>query len=452
MNLPKDAAWTIASAVGGAVVQLLQVMVAARFLDPYSFGALAIVNVMSWIFLTFQDMGLSSYCVHLGDVDRRSHSTLFWVSSALGAATGLLMVGASGSIADFYRIPELRDLLLVLAVNFALIGLGSQYQANLIRTYRARRLAQIELVSRMAAFALVVWLLASRGWGVTAIVVGLLSFSTIKLILMVAIADRRWHPSFAFDRAMAPRALRYGVYQAGSQITTQLRTQLDQLVIGRVLTPELLGLYALAKDLVSYPLRVIQPLILRLTLPILASLQRDPGALRASFLGSLRRTAVAGGMIFAPVALFAPWVVGLLYGERFEAVSPLLSLMAVYGALRALGMNIGMLAEATGRTRISFVWSITSLIVTVTLLTIVASSVGTVSMFAVNLSVTQLLLVVAAYPLFLRPLEPVGLKAYLVAWAAPFIVTVAAVAVSRLVPLPAPRSLIQLIESLLSRS
>ena len=420
MKTPSSAAaWTVAVTLVSAGAQLLQIAVAARFLTPAEFGVLAIINVMLAVVTAFQDLGLSSYCVHLGDVPRRSHSTLFWISTALGAVGAIVVFAIAAPVAYFYEMPALVPLLQLLAVNFFIIGLSGQYQANYIRVFQATRLAQIELGARMVGLGVTLTLLVVAEWGPRAIVTGMLVFATMKLMFMAAFASREWHPGMLFDRALAPRALRYGSFQAGTQLVSQLRMQADQLIVGKALGAEMLGVYALAKDLIGYPLRFVQPLVARLTLPALAFHQRESVALRAEFVRGLKATAIFCGAIYAMLALLAPWVVEIIYGEGFAAVARLVPLMTLFGALRPLGLNAGMLAQATGRTRNEFIWNLRVSLVTWVPNLLVGAFVPSLSAFAIALSLIQLAVTLLAYPFFVRPLEPIGMRNYVGSWILP---------------------------------
>jgi exopolysaccharide (amylovoran) exporter len=413
------AAWTVAVTLVSAGAQLLQVAVAARFLTHAEFGVLAIINVMLTLVTAFQDLGLSSYCVHLGDVPHRSHSTLFWISTALGALGAIVVFAIAAPVAHFYKMPALVPLLELLAVNFFIIGLGGQYQANYIRVFQAARLAQIELGARMVGLGATLPLLIFADWGPRAIVTGMLVFATTKFALMAALASRDWHPGMLFDRALAPLALRYGAFQAGTQLVSQLRMQADQLIVGKALGAEMLGVYALAKDLVGYPLRFVQPLVARLTLPTLALHQRESGALRVEFVRGLRTTAIFCGAIYAVLALLAPWVVEILYGQRFAAVASLVPLMTLFGALRPLGLNTGMLAQATGRTRNEFIWNLRVSLVTWVPNLLIGAFFPSVTAFAIALSLIQIAVTLLAYPFFVRPLEAIGMRSYVSSWIMP---------------------------------
>ena len=440
-----DAVWTIAATLVSAICQLVQLSVAARHLGAHEFGALAIVNVMMTIVSGMQDMGLSSYCIHLGDVPRRTHCTLFWISTALGGFGMLLVLASALPLAWFYDIDSLAFLLPLLSLTFLIVGASAQYQANFIRVFQARKLAQIELAARLVGFSVTVGLLQWAAGGPEAIVIGLEIFWLMRLALMAALAPAAWHPRLAFDRGFAKQALAYGSYQTASQIVGQLGTQADQIILGKVLGPEALGFYSIAKDLVGYPLRVMQPVIARLTLPLLAHHQGDPAALRRAFITGLTRSAAMCALVFVPFALFAPWIVDMLYGPSFSVVATLLPLMTLHGMLRPVGLNAAMLAQATGRSPMEFHWNARASVVILLPNLLIALLAPSLISFAITLSVLQVLLSTLLYPWFVKPLEPIGMAAYLRTWIGPAVIAFAAsaLAASGLIQLPSLRDLLQ---------
>jgi len=391
-------------------------MVAARYFAPAEFGALAIVNIVLWIVTGFQDMGLSSYCIHLGEKDRRTNSTLFWTSAALGAVTAGIVVVIAAPAESFYGIRGLSELLILQSLSFLILGVSGQYQAHLIRVFRAAALARAELVGRVVAFFVTCYCIAWLHLGPAAIVIGYLVFSAAKLAAIVHVAEKEWHPRFEFDGAVAPAAIRYGAYQAASVMINQIRQQLDQIIIGKALGADSLGLYSLAKELLSYPMRFMQPLISRLMLPSFAKEQGNGPRLRGVFIRALKITTFGSAFAHGILAVFGWWVVEIVYGQKYFAVVPLVAMLLVFATLRPLGFVVAMLAQATGRTDLEFKWNVWSWVITAPGLVAVALISPTAQAFAINLSVTQVVLSLSIYPIFLRPLDRIGIWRYSASW------------------------------------
>jgi hypothetical protein len=111
---------------------------------------------------------------------------------------------------------------------------------------------------------------------------------------------------------------------------------LDQLFVGHLLGPVLLGSYVLAFNLSSWPVSVFsQPL--RSVAPALFSrLQHEPLRMREDFLRVLRLLAVVALPLCAVLAVSAPELVQLVYGEAWAPAAEVLRLLAVLAALRIL--------------------------------------------------------------------------------------------------------------------
>ncbi|NID14579.1 lipopolysaccharide biosynthesis protein [Luteibacter yeojuensis] len=398
-NARRDALWTAGSTVVSAASQLVQIAVLARHVDAHLLGALAIVNVVNAIAILLQDMGLSSYLVHRQDITRRERTSLFMISTGLGLCSAIVLFAVSWPLASFYGSSELGELLRLSTVNFALLGIAAQYQASLIKAFQLPRLARIEVSGRLSGLATLLVLVLAFGASIEAAVYAMIVNSFVRLVCFVAVAEGDWHPGGGFDRAIVRQALRYGAFQLGSQVINQLRSQADQIILGKFLGLAALGVYSLAKELVLQPTKLIMPVVQRLALPRLATRQDDPAALRGLYLTGLRAVSVAAAAVFIMLAVFAPAAVTLLYGQRYAGVSQLIPLMLLFGMLRPLGSLIGALSQSLGRSDIEFGWNLRICGITL-LVTVIGAYSRSLEVMAIALAVSQVLATVLSYFFF----------------------------------------------------
>lgn len=411
----RDALWTAGSTVVSAASQLLQIAVLAHHVDAHLLGALAIVNVVNAIATLLQDMGLSSYLIHRQDITRPQRTSLFYISAGLGLVSALVLFALSWPVASFYGSDTLGGLLRLSSVNFVLLGMAAQYQASLIKAFRLPRLARIEVVGRLAGLATLLVLVLGSGASIEAAVYAMIVNSLVRLAGFVLAADRDWHPGFAFDRAIVGQALRYGAFQLGSQVINQLRSQADQIILGKFLGLASLGVYSLAKELVLQPTKLIMPVVQRLALPRLATRQQDPEAMRRLYLTGLRGVAVFSAGVFIMLAAFAPLAVTLLYGQRYAGVSGLIPLMLLFGMLRPLGSLIGALSQSLGRSDVEFVWNLK--ICGITLLVSIAGALSrSLEIMAVALAISQVVSTVLSYYFFSSKIIRLGAGEFFRAW------------------------------------
>ncbi|SEV93119.1 MOP flippase family protein [Luteibacter sp. 329MFSha] len=395
----RDAMWTAGSTVVSAASQLLQIAVLAHHVDAHLLGALAIVNVVNAVATLLQDMGLSSYLIHRQDITRPERTSLFYISVGLGLVSAAVLLGLSWPVAAFYGSDELGGLLRLSTVNFVLLGVAAQYQASLIKSFRLPKLARIEVIGRLSGLATLLVLVLGYGASIEAAVYAMIVNSLVRLLCFLAVAERDWHPGAAFDRGIVRQALRYGAFQLGSQVINQLRSQADQIILGKFLGLASLGVYSLAKELVLQPTKLIMPVVQRLALPRLATRQKDPEGLRQMYLTGLRGVAVFSACVFIMLAVFAPFAVTILYGERYAGVSALIPLMLLFGMLRPLGSLIGALSQSLGRSDVEFVWNLKICGITLAL-SIAGALSRSLEIMAVALAASQLVSTVLSYYFF----------------------------------------------------
>src|SRR2546430_17622254 len=80
--------------------------------------------------------------------------------------------------------------------------------------------------------------------------------------------------------------MRYGMPLAGSMVVVFAVTNLDQLVVGRVLGPTALGFYVLALNLATWPVTMFSLPVRNVAPAAFARLQHDREAMRAAFLSA----------------------------------------------------------------------------------------------------------------------------------------------------------------------
>lgn len=160
--------------------------------------------------------------------------------------------------------------------------------------------------------------------------------------------DRSDGPSFAVFRLMLPYAWRTA--SMGTAVT--LTNRLDQVVLVAVVPPAQLGLYVVAVTVAS----LTNPLTSGLTAALFGHLRGEQSVERAA--ARFRRSLVIALALSATVALvlalFAPLLLRVVFGRRFEPAAPTLRLLLpgsvsfdVLGVMTAKLLSEGRPGEAS---------------------------------------------------------------------------------------------------------
>src|SRR5262249_42828142 len=138
----------------------------------------------------------------------------------------------------------------------------------------------------------------------------------------------------------------------GVGLLNALNMQSDVIVGGRIVGGGLLGLYSTPRDLCLRIQLMINPIVTRVSLPIMARAQTDGDFVRRLYLTTVRMVTSTNFPIYAAIALFAPEIVHILFGPHWAGAAPYLRIIAVAALFRCVNNPIGSLLYALGETRL----------------------------------------------------------------------------------------------------
>jgi PST family polysaccharide transporter len=197
--------------------------------------------------------------------------------------------------------------------------------------FRAEVLVQIgSLLVRAGAAILSAWL----GYGVWSLVIG--SFAGRIFMTMALWAVVRYRPRPRFQMRLLKEKLRTGLSYLGATVLNYANANLDYLIIGRRFGPTDLGYYQAAYTL-SDELRSRLSLPLqRVLFPAYSLVQADLERFQRGVLTSARLLSALVLPLGIGMALTAQEMVTILYGTSWLPAIPLLQILAIGGALRAI--------------------------------------------------------------------------------------------------------------------
>jgi O-antigen/teichoic acid export membrane protein len=348
--------------LGRAGLGFLQVAILARLLEPADFGMMAIVAAVIAFAQIFSDMGVSNAIVHHQRVSQEELSSLYWLNVLAGAGMTLLLLFASPLIAWFYGAPSLQPLLMVVSISFLVVAIAQQLRVVAEKELRFAELARIELAAAIFGFVTAVaWAL---NWpSVFALVAGMIASNLLTTILSWRSLANGWRPMRRLKLAEIRHFLGFGGYTMANNLVNTFNMQADIFIGGRFLSAPALGVYSLPRDLSLRVAGIINPIVTRVGLPVMAKAQHDQTFLKNVYLKTLRMTASVNFPIYLALAVFAPEVVALLFGPQWGDAVPLLRILALWGLLRSTGNPVGSLIFAVGRADLAFKWNLAMLLV-----------------------------------------------------------------------------------------
>jgi O-antigen/teichoic acid export membrane protein len=343
-------------------VQLLSLattVLVARILVPADYGVMALASVFVGTATMLAEMGLGGAIVQFRDLERRELNTCFWIIVTLATIIYAVLASGASVIAGWFAVPRLADVLPVLALALP-VDACTVVSASLLRKRLALdRLSQAEIIGWVVALP-VMLCCALAGLGVWALVIGSLIRWVVNSIATFAFAP--WLPGLRIGGERAKEMLRFSLTIFGVNLLWTFKEQADVLVIGKITGQVTVGLYSMAKDLAMLPTAKISSVVFMLSSPMMAELQTDIAAMRRVFFRAVRLTAAIALPASAGVALVADDMVAVLLGSKWLPAVPVLRLLCVYAAIRAVDVLLPPVLVARRRQRFLFWYSLALLI------------------------------------------------------------------------------------------
>lgn len=338
--------WVFMSQGAEAVLYLAILAVLARLLTPADFGVIAAAMIVVRFAKIFSQYGVGSTVVqrpNLGPSHIRGLFTIAWVTHGLLAAA---LVAAAPAVAAFFRLEALLPILRWLALLFVMQGLSIVAESLLQRELRFRLLTAVDVATFAVGYGLVGIVLAALGFGVWALVGGLLAQTALKTVVLLLLCPHPVAP--IMHRATLSELLFYtGGFTTG-HLAGFFAHQGDKFVVGRWLGADALGAYTRAYEVMAAPSKFLGGIFDKALFPAIAAVQDNPAQLARAY----RRAVAVLALLVLPTTpiliVLAPEVVYVLLGSQWTDVILPLQILTIVSLLRMQYRMSDSLVRASG--------------------------------------------------------------------------------------------------------
>jgi O-antigen/teichoic acid export membrane protein len=336
--------WTTAAAVLTAVLQVGYTAVMARLLDPAAFGLVALAGVVLRFGGYFAEMGLGHAIVQRPQLSAYDLRATFTGSLLLGVVVaGLFWVLAPFSLL-ILKNPAVVPLVRALALGFVVASVGLTATSILRREMRFEVLAKLDVLAYVLAYGVVGLGAAWAGAGVWSLVAASLAQQLLTSLGAFLVVRHPVRLLFGWQHYAA--LLGYGSRVSVISFLEFINSNLDTLLIGRLLGPVALGFYNRAFMLLFLPMYFLANSVAKVAFPAFSQVQQDVPRLRGLYLRSTTLVATLVLPLCAGVAIAAPEMVRVLLGAQWGPSVPVLQVLCVAIPLNLTTLFAGVVADA----------------------------------------------------------------------------------------------------------
>ena len=343
---------TAALLVGGnaftSAVLLVRNLVVARLISVEDYGVASTFAITMAVVEMASNLGLQQLVVQdRAGNDPRLQAGLQGFNALRGLASGAVMLALAGPLAAFLGVPEVAWAYQLMALVPVMRGLHHFDVERFKRHMRFGPWVVAGLVPAVLSVA-VVWPLDRLFGDWRVMLWSVLGQVALSLLASHLLAERRF--ALSLDRRVMAKGLRFGWPLLLNGVLLFLVMHGEKLVVGRELGMAPLGILAMGLTLTLTPTLVLARSAQAFFLPQLSAVQEDDarfGPLAAATL----QAAVANGLAVAvAIAALGPFFVLGVLGDKYAALVPLLTPLAILQAVRVFKAGPAVVALARGRT------------------------------------------------------------------------------------------------------
>jgi O-antigen/teichoic acid export membrane protein len=325
MSTRKSLFFSFLDRYASLVISVASSMVIARLLTPAEIGIFSVTMVLLMLVSTVRDMGAGQYLVQEKELTTERIRAVWAVQLGLGLGLACLVLLASYPVSVFYKEPRMRDIMLVVALNYAVNPFGSLTYAWLMREMRFESVALMRFSGGLTGALVSIWL-AWRDYGPISLAFGSLSSTTVNALMAVYFRPKSfpWLPGVGEIK----RVLSFGSKLTASSIVTVIANGAPEMLLGKLQDLTAAGLYSRSNGLVQMFHRLFVDAVGAVCLPWFAKQSRERGGFVDPFLKATSYVTAFGWSFCLAVIFLAHPIIRALYGDQWNQAVDLARLLA----------------------------------------------------------------------------------------------------------------------------
>jgi O-antigen/teichoic acid export membrane protein len=338
--------WVFLGTVIQGIIQVLVLVVLSRLVLPREFGLANAAVIVIGVSTLFSQIGIGPAIVQRPNLEERHIRTGFAVSIMLGVLLMILTILFAPIIASFMQMPNLTLVLQVTSPLFVVQSFFVIPNSILSRNMHFRKQTVVQIVSYAFGYGLVGIVLAFLKWGVWALVGAQISQALLGSVLTTIFQP--YSKKFQIDKQSFKELFYFGGGFTLARIGNYFAGNVDNLVVGRWLGENALGMYSRAFQLIVMPANLFGQVLDTVLFPAMSAVQENKSRLKSAFHRGVLFITVVVLPISVLSIILAPEIIRIILGLNWESAIAPFQILSISILFRTSYKMSDSLARATG--------------------------------------------------------------------------------------------------------
>jgi O-antigen/teichoic acid export membrane protein len=327
----------------------IRIIVIARLISPDEFGIFGIVSLTMSALNTISRVGMDQALIQK-DGDIRPFLNTAWTVRVLrGLVLFGLVVLLSPVIATFFSESEVVGLLKLFGLSLVFKGFTNIGVVSFRKELHFRKEFLLQFTSVLFG-VLVSLILAFMLENALALVGGVVGEALA--LMMVSYIVHPYRPGFRWHKESFQELFQFGKWITGSSVLVFALTEGDDLVAGKLVGTAALGYYQMAYRVSNLPATELMRVVNQVMFPALSKVKDSVDQLQNTFLRSFQLTAALTMLMSGLIIALAKEFTLVILGSKWLNIVLPMQILAVWGAVRALGGSTSPVFLAIGKPKL----------------------------------------------------------------------------------------------------
>ena len=332
-------------------VNIFITAILARLLSPFEFGVVAVVTVFTTFFQMLSQLGVGPAVIQNKTLTKKDISNIFKFMIIVAILLGITFFLFSYVIAEFYdnSVYIVIGQMLTLSIFFNTIN---TIPRSLMAKQKKFKTIGFITVGASLASGIIAIILAYMGFSYYSIIIKSIVLALLTFILSFKFSKLAIMPGFDLNGIKKIRS--YSSYQFLFNFINYFSRNLDNILIGKFISPSALGYYDKAYKLMMYPVQNLTHVITPVLHPLLSDFQDNKNKIYSVYKKITKFLAMLGVPICVVLYFYASEIILVIYGSQWLPIVPTFKILAITILIQIILSSTGSIFQAAGRTDMLF--------------------------------------------------------------------------------------------------
>lgn len=324
----KASLWTIIGYGSTQGLRFISNLILTRLLSPDIFGLMALVNTFVMGLNLFSDIGIRPSIIQNKRGNDPDFLNTAWTIQVLrGIALSVISLLLAFPLSKIYQ-PEIFAIMPIVGLTALVNGFNSTALATLNRNLQVGKLTLFEtLVQLLSLSVTIIWAYFYPSiWALVAGVLFSANFGMIRSYMLIPGQFNRFH----WDPSAVKELMSFGRWIFVSTMMTFLSSQADRLILGKLFSLEMLGIYTIAFTLADMPRVILNSISNKVLFPIISKQTNLPREKLREKIIQKRWPILFGLSIFLSLIVsFGDFLILNLYSSKYADAAWMLPILTI---------------------------------------------------------------------------------------------------------------------------